>query len=248
MEVLEGFVSGLYKKLVVRRPAITTFSQQAVWDCFGVEEGFTKDIHITIAIHEDYHDISLTIPNSANIRWKRLKHVFSETHLETELFRLLKDLRAKVPNVFLEFNQRHFIAMRKGVNDAYLEFNIDTYGLPFRPDKSKVKEFPIWFNVLKDAVNNKRRINGQVMFKVRFYFNETPDIDKPKFLSTARSTIQALKPLFDFLVDNPNSESVCMLRHAESGPLHFLSCLCGSEQMPRSLASLIKFSKLPMRQ
>ncbi|MBW1669761.1 MAG: hypothetical protein JRJ66_17315 [Deltaproteobacteria bacterium] len=59
MEELEGTAEKHYKDLVKRRPAITTFFQDAVWDCFGSEKGFTKDIHITLGINERAHDISI---------------------------------------------------------------------------------------------------------------------------------------------------------------------------------------------
>jgi len=43
-------------------------------------------------------------------------------------------------------------------------------------------------------------INAQTMFKVRFYLDETPNIDNEKLLITARKTFEALHPLYSFLV------------------------------------------------
>jgi hypothetical protein len=43
-------------------------------------------------------------------------------------------------------------------------------------------------------------INAQTMFEVRFYLDETPNIDNEKFLITARKTIEALHPLYSFLL------------------------------------------------
>lgn len=199
MEELEETTRKYYPDLTKRRPAITTFSQESVWDCFGSDEGFTKDLHVTLSINEKAHDISITVPNSAKKAWKRLKEVFSDNKNQKELFSILKDLRDQVPHLFVEFNQRHFIAQRKGIRDGYMEFDIDTLGPPFRKRNSKVKEFPLWKHAIIDAVLHKKRINGQVMFKARFFLDEGNGIDKPEFIGTAKSTIKAFKPLYHFL-------------------------------------------------
>ncbi len=69
MEALHGTVRRFYRNLVIRRPAITTMHLRSVWDCFGVKDGFTNDIHITFSIHEEYHDIGIIVPNAAKPCW-----------------------------------------------------------------------------------------------------------------------------------------------------------------------------------
>jgi len=199
MEELESTVRKLYPDLTNRRPAITKISNVGVWDCFGVKEGFTNDLHFTIGINEKCQDIALTIPNSAKKAWTQLKKIFSDDKLENELSSLLRPLRGKVPHIFIEFNQRHFIARRFGVNDGIMEFNIDTIGTSFRGKNSKTKEFPIWYPALKSAILNKGKVNAQVKFKSRFYLKETKGIDKPEFLKTATKTLETFKPLYTFL-------------------------------------------------
>lgn len=200
MEELKDTAQAFFPMLTGRRGAVTTaFSKSAVWDCFGVPEGFTSDIHITVSIHETYQDISLTVPHRARQRWKRLKSIFGSDENERALFKVLKELRMEVPDLFLEFIQRHFLYQRKGIRDAFLEFHMDTVGEPFRDDQSKVKKFPIWFDALKEAILNKRMVNAQTMFKVRFYLEETPNIDNETFLITARKALEALYPLYQFL-------------------------------------------------
>lgn len=198
MEELQPFVKKVYKSLGRRRPAISTFSKESVWDCFGNDKGFTADLHLTFDIHESLHNISITVPNSAKKPWHRLKTIFSGDY-EKQLYAILKNLRDKVPHLFIEFNQRHFIAQRIGIKDGYMEFNIDTVGSPFRRNNSPVKEYPMWITAIKNAVLDKKGINGQVMFKARFYLKETKGIDKPQFIYTAKDTIKAFKPLYDFL-------------------------------------------------
>ena len=197
MEELEQFVKNTFKDLVRRRPAITTFSQESVWDCFGVEDGFTSDLHLTIGINETYHEISLVVPNASKKPWQRLKEIFSDPKEEENLFSILINLRKEVPHLYLEFIQRHFIAQKIGIRDGFMEFNIDTMGKKFKNKKTKAKEFSIWYPAIKSAVLNKSKINGQIMFKARFFYNDTKDIDKPGFIKTAEKTIKAFKPLYE---------------------------------------------------
>jgi len=184
---------------VLRRPAITTFSLESVWDCFGVEDGFTSDLHLTVGMRETYHEIAIVVPNASKKPWQRLKGIFSDPKEEEKLFLILEDLRKLVPHLYLEFIQRHFIARKKGIRDGFMEFNIDTLGKKFINKKTKTKEFPIWYPAIKSAVLNKSKINGQIMFKARFFYNDTKDIDKPRFIKTAEKTINAFKPLYKFI-------------------------------------------------
>jgi hypothetical protein len=199
MEELQPAVKRLYKGLTKRRPAITTFSQESVWDCFGREDGFTNDLHITLGINEQAHNIGITVPNSAKKAWARLKFILSNEKNEEELFSILKVLRKDVPHLYVEFAQRHFIAVKKGIKDGFMEFSMDTMGSPFRPKKSKTKEYSIWWDAIKKAILNKTRINGQAAFRARYFLNETKGIDKPEFIKTAEKTIEGFRLLYDFL-------------------------------------------------
>jgi hypothetical protein len=200
MDELQDTVHNLFPKLTSTHSAVATaFSKSSVWNCFGISEDFTKDIHITFSLSEHYHDISLTIPDKAPQRWKLLKSVLSESDREQKFMNLIKKLRCKVPNLFFKYLQRHFINRRKSVDDASLEFNIDTLGSSFRNLGSPTKEFPVWFDFFKEAIRNKKKINAQAQFKVRFYYDDTPTIEKETFLETAKKTLEAIHPLYVFL-------------------------------------------------
>ena len=101
--------------------------------------------------------------------------------------------------MFIDFNQRHFIAQKIGYRDGFIEFNIDTLGRPFKDKNSKVKESPVWLPAIKEAILKKKNINGQVMFKSRFFLNGTKGIDKSGFIKTAEKTVMSYKPLYEFL-------------------------------------------------
>ena len=72
-------------------------------------------------------------------------------------------------------------------------------GKPFREKNSKTKEFPIWMDAISAAVKKKSNVNGQFMFKARFYLKETSGIEKPEFIGKAKKAFEAYKPLYDFL-------------------------------------------------
>jgi len=202
MEALEETVHELFPRLTGRRGAITTaFSKSSVWDCFGAPEGFTSDVHVTVSLGEQYHDISLTVPHGARHRWKRLKKIFSDDNLEVSLLNILEHLRKQVPDLFLEFIQRHFLYQRKSYRDAFLEFHIDTVGTPFKNNRSKVKEFPIWYSTIREAVAGKSSMNAQIMFKIRYYYSDTPNIENEKFMDSVIHAIKSLKPLYEFLTE-----------------------------------------------
>jgi len=199
MEELHPYVKNIYKDLVARRGGIPTTSVMGVWDSFGDAEGFTNDIHITIGINEDSHNILMVVPNSSNKAWNRLKKIFSNEKYRNELMTILSRYRKTVPHLYIEFVQRHFINRRIGINDGHLFFDLDVMGKPFMKKNSKTKQSSIWFQALNEAIINKRNLNGQVAFWTKFFLNETKGIDKPEFIKTVKSTLKNLKPLYEYL-------------------------------------------------
>jgi hypothetical protein len=199
MEELHPYVKSIYKDLVARRPGIPTTSVVGVWDCFGNAEGFTNDLHITIGINEDSHNMLLVVPNSSNKAWRRLKEIFSDEKYKNELMSILAQYRKTVPHLYVEFVQRHFINRRIGLNDGHLFFSLDVMGKPFMKKNSKTKQSSIWFQALYEAIINKKNMNGQVAFYTKFFLNETKGIDKPEYIKTVKSTLKNLKPLYEYL-------------------------------------------------
>ena len=199
MDELEPYVSSKYDELNKRRGAITTFSVNGVWDCFGSEDGFTNDIHITLGINEESHNILMVVPNSSRKAWRRLKQIFSDENNKNQLMSILAKLRNSVPYLYVEFVQRHFVTRQKGIQDGHLYFNLDAVGKPFIQTKSKTKLSSIWIQALQDAIINKRNLNGQVAFIARFFLHETKNITKPMFLNEVKNTLKEMKPLYDYL-------------------------------------------------
>ena len=199
MDELHPYVKTQYKDLVKRRGGITTGSVNSVWDCFGSADGFTSDIHITVSIWEESHNLGIMVPNSSGKAWKRLKYIFSNDKSQNELISILAQLRSKVPYLYIEFHQRHYVNRQKAYTDGKLFFNIDAVGKPFQKKNSKTKQSPIWFQALQEAIINKKNLNGQIAFMVRFFFTETKGINSTKFLNEVKQTLKEMKPLYDYL-------------------------------------------------
>ena len=199
MDELQPYVEGIYEELVKRRPAITLLKKSGVWDCFGNAKGFTNDLHITLGISEESHNIALVVPNSSKNAWKRLKEIFSTEAYQDELISILANLRKTVPCIYAEFVQRHFIARKHGVEDGKLFFNLDVIGKSFSNKKSIAKISSIWFPAFQEAIINKKNLNGQVAFITKYFYKNTKGIDQTKFLETVKATLKNYKPLYDYL-------------------------------------------------
>ena len=179
-----------------RGAGITTF-ETVVWDCFGVEPKFTDDLHLTIAIDETHTQISISVPNAAGQRWRRLRHILEDPVLHTKFQQTLSTLRKSVPELWIFVDQRHYIAQRIRVTDARLEFKVDTADF-VRPTRT-VKRFPLWFRVAQEAILTRRGINLQLMFQAHFPHDKVREIQTPKFAQTALQTVKNFKPLYKLL-------------------------------------------------
>jgi hypothetical protein len=70
--------------------------------------------------------IGLTIPHNAGQRWRRLKQICKDENLFREFESQLFELRSRLPNIYLEFLQRHYVGRKDGVIDGMIEMNLDT--------------------------------------------------------------------------------------------------------------------------
>ncbi len=196
MEKIRPGVLRLYPELRGGRGGITIFGM-GVWDCFGVEPKFTQDLHITLAIDEIETQISLTVPNSAKQRWWRLRHILEDPVLSIRFQHTLAKLRGGVPELWIRFDQRHYITRQLPVYDARLDFKIDT--ADFLRPVPDVKVFSLWFKTAQEAILNRGRINLQLMFRARFPYDKVRKIQTPMFVQTALQTVKNFKPLYELL-------------------------------------------------
>ncbi len=195
MDELQPQVRKFYPALKERRDSITT-DGTSVWDCFGVHP-FTSDLHFTVSIEEARTVISLTLPNNARRRWRRLKEVLRDPSFRERFQQILSDTRKRAPEVWLIVVQRHFKGQRVVVPDATLEFNFDTANL--RSSKRGTKTFPLWFKATEDAIQKKAGVNLQLQLQVRFIHKHFPKVKSPQFVNIAQQTIRNFKPLYQLL-------------------------------------------------
>lgn len=198
MAELQIFVEDTYG--LRRRVKGITVAPNNIWDCFGKTNGdFRKHLHFSLSLHEEYHDIALTVPNKANRRWTRLRSVFLEDYDQERLIRIIQKLRSQAPHLFIRFHQRHFIGQTKPFSDGFLEFDIDTIGTHFWSRGSSVKTFSIWFETFKNAIISYEKINKEVQFRVRYYYDEMENINTAEFIETVKLILTDFKPLYEFL-------------------------------------------------
>ncbi|MFC2165388.1 hypothetical protein ACFLT2_10395 [Acidobacteriota bacterium] len=175
------------------------------WDVFAPADNrnFTEGIHFTLGITEKNLDVLLTVPNRCLSGWARLKYVMDVE--QTKLESILSALRQKLPNLILQFQQRHFKARRFGFMDGLILVDLDT--TKFAREKrghTKVKQNPQLFEVFVSTIREApNTINKEVNFITKFFYND-PDhklaIKQTEFSKTVITALAAFKPLYDYLI------------------------------------------------
>jgi hypothetical protein len=176
------------------------------WDVFAPEdvEKFNQGIHFTLGIDERSLDLLLTVPDKCMQGWDRLKSIMTSERAKLEP--LLSELRQKLPNLILVFQQRHFIAQRIPFMDGQVQVDLDTTEfVRKKEDHTKVRKnrqlFELFVSAVKDA---PRSINKEVNFITKFYYNDQKykdDIKQAEFCKTAISVLAAFRQLYDYLTE-----------------------------------------------
>ncbi|HOP61530.1 MAG TPA: hypothetical protein PKZ60_09010 [Candidatus Saccharicenans sp.] len=150
-EIYQGFI---YEKPKYKRQENPyEIYVEAAWGYLAPQEEFTEDLHFTFSITETNVFIRLTIPHNAGQRWQRLKQIYGDDNLFKEFESLLFELRSKLPDIYLEFLQRHYVGRKDGVIDGMMEMNLDT--INGNPEEN-VKENKALWEGLRSAITRKR--------------------------------------------------------------------------------------------
>lgn len=168
---------------------------RSVWSCLAADENFTKDLHLTFWVAETHFGMGITIPSNAGKKWTRLRGIFSKNDQFDSFVSKLYQLRKKLPNLYIEFVQRHYIG-RKGndIIDGILEMDIDTI-----KGREEVKVNENWLEALRNLVKNKKGYNGQLMLITRFFYKDDPKIKTMAFKDEIIKTANNFKDIYDFL-------------------------------------------------
>ncbi|HHT9125644.1 MAG TPA: hypothetical protein ACFYD6_07470 [Candidatus Brocadiia bacterium] len=177
----------------------TTF-HRSTWSFLGAYKKFTKDIYLTFWLTETHMGMGITIPNYAgNNRWKRLKEIFEGDDIFASFVKKLFKLRKNLPNLFIEFVQRHFLGRSKPIIDGIIEMNLDTVE---GRKEVEVKENKKWLEVLRELVKNKEGYNGELALYTRFFYKDCPKRKTAAFKNVVINTAGDFKEIYKFLQKN----------------------------------------------
>jgi len=193
-EIYQGFT---YEKQYYKRAKNPyQIYREWAWGYLAPQEDFTKDLHFTFSLSETNLFIGLTIPHSARQRWGRLKHICQDDNLFQEFESQLFALRSTLPNIYLEFLQRHYVGRKDGLIDGMIEMNLDT--INGNPEKN-VKENKALWEGLRSTIKRKKDYNGQLMIRTRYFFKDHPEMERESFKDEIIRATASFKPLYQLL-------------------------------------------------
>jgi len=103
-----------------------------------------------------------------------------------------------LPNIYLEFLQRHYIGRHKGVIDGMIELNLDT----INGNREKgVKENKLLWLGLRNVIASKKGYNGQLMIRTRYFSKDHSEMKDESFKDEIIRATAAFKPLYEFLIE-----------------------------------------------
>jgi hypothetical protein len=186
------------------RPAITGRSATVVWDCLPLVKrprgAFTRHPHLTLAVHSDHLEVSITIPNAvAGPVRKRLRSLEAKglSAINAAILRRARPLLKNGAEIRAYALQRHYASQRSpAVTDATLSFRLETSE---RRGIRGVKPQSEWVETFAELARNKRS-NIQFQYRVEFGWGETPGLDTRQSLKLIVDAWTALSPLLDALV------------------------------------------------
>ena len=172
---------------------------EAAWGYLAPQEDFTKDLHFTFSLGETNLFIGLTIPHNAGQRWQRLKAICQDDNLFRDFESQLFELRSKLPNIYLEFLQRHYVGRKDGAIDGMIEMNLDT--INGNPEEKVKKNKALWEG-LRSVIARKKDYNGQLMIRTRYFFKDHPEMENENFKDEIIRATASFKSLYEFLTES----------------------------------------------
>lgn len=191
------------------RPAITGRSASVVWDFLPLAKrprgAFTQYPHLTLAIHSDHLEVSLTIPDAvgSDIR-RRLRSLGPErlVAINAEILRNAKPLLKRGAQIRAYALQRHYTSQRSpAISDAMISFRLETSQ---EKQIDGVKRQPEWMMAFAELARRKRS-NIQFQYRVEFRWGETPGLDSRDALKLIADSWIALNPLLRALASDPSA-------------------------------------------
>lgn len=191
------------------RKKITGRDSALVWGYLQLRERpkdkpHTAYPHLTLALHEDHLEVSVTIPNDVNIKVKRRLNalgVDGVAKINKQILRNGKRLIKAGATIDAVAMQRHYISQSSDPKvDATLIFRLET-SQPMiqrrsgKRDRDRVKPQPEWVGLFVELAKQKMS-NIQFQYRVQLPWG-TKGLDSRESLNLIVDSWLALKPLLD---------------------------------------------------
>ena len=188
------------------RGAITGSGDKRIWDYIGLHASrgaqvFTQLPHLTIGVHDDHLEATVTIPNGIR---SRLRSKMLGAHYEDferlidgvtrALVRALQPFPGAVPNVTVV--QRRYQTQRSQPTvDCMLHFDPRT-ALAAAAIRGRVKEQPHWLRVTYEVLK-ARRSNLQFQVGAEFPYATCPAVHESRIARAVADTWIACAPIIE---------------------------------------------------
>ncbi|MDP1661040.1 MAG: hypothetical protein Q8L55_03915 [Phycisphaerales bacterium] len=189
------------------RTAITGRGGRVVWDFLPLKDrprrgAFTGYPHLTLAVHADHLEASITIPNGV-IRPVRQRLIdLGSDRLSTINAKILRRARRLISRgawVQAYALQRHYLGQRSpAITDAMLTFRLETSQ---SRNSGRVKRQPEWVELFA-ALPRRKRSNIQFQYRVHLPWG-TKGLNSRDSLGLIVDSWTAMKPLLDALRGEP---------------------------------------------
>jgi hypothetical protein len=189
------------------RGAITGREGSAVWDFISLKRAkgasnFTQFPHLTIGLHREFLEASVTVPNGIRSRYRTAllgggPEEFTDLIEQTtrQLMKSLKGFKGSVPKVVLV--QRHYLSQRAPATvDCLLQFDPRTAISLGNSGTGRVKHQPQWLAVTRETLK-ARRSNLQFQIGAVFPYTTCPKTRTASIVEAVARAWLAARPLLD---------------------------------------------------
>lgn len=193
------------------RGAITGRESTVVWDFLQLSDrptgkAHTAYPHLTLSLHEDHLEVSVTIPHGVITAVKRRLNALDVegiTTINTKILRNGKPLIKMGATINAVAMQRHYLSQRSHPRmDATMSFRLETSQPDVRRgsgkrDRDRVKPQPEWVRLFVELAKEKKS-NIQFQYRVQLPWG-TKGLDSRESLNLIVDSWLALMPLLDAL-------------------------------------------------
>ncbi len=197
-------VSSAIKSTIVRqyplciheRPQIGSGSGYP-WQAWFSTEQVQYGVHPGFSVQPELVKCDIVLANGCRDEWKSFSQHLQDK-IQVKAFRnILKSFYRKRPKgseAVISFRQRHYLNMTKAIRDAETTINIAALlGIEGSKDNA------IWWKLLTDIAESKKKYNYQLEISYCFYYMDMPELRNSKSIDLIKNAFLQLKPIYSFL-------------------------------------------------